>query len=57
MATQIETAAVDQHHHIEFLGRSGSRIGGIWRWVTRWKIGGAGGSRIIEVFSETGGVR
>jgi len=44
------------HQHVQLLGRYGSRINGVWRWVTRWRVDGDGGYRIIEVFSETEGV-
>jgi len=40
------------HSHVKFLGRSGSRISGVWKWVTRWGVGGNGGYRIIEVLTE-----
>ena len=44
------------HRQVQLLGRYGSRVKGVWRWVTRWRVGVAGEHRIIEVYSETRGV-
>ena len=42
------------NHHVQFMGCRGSRINGIWRRVTRWRIGGVKSYRIIEVITEKG---
>lgn len=41
---------------MKLISRHGTRINGVWRWVTCWSVHCEGGCRIIKVFSEKRGV-